>query len=92
MLVEVTDTKGKRFWINPVYVKAVKSTRRGHGIIFGMIVSNLSGSIKTNEPAQTLADRISAAMPEGAAWQAIGPIEAEEEARRQAAAAAAMAG
>jgi hypothetical protein len=88
MLVEVMDVRGNRYWINPIYVKAIKRNRRGHGILYGSLVGNMTGTIKTREPAETLADRVSAAMPEGAAWQAIGPIEADEEARRQAAAAA----
>lgn len=90
MLVEIVDVRGNRLWINPIYVKAVKRTRRGYGVVHGSLVGNLTSTIKTKEPAETLADRISAAMPDP--WHAIGPIEADEEARRQAAAAAAMAG
>lgn len=93
MLVEIVDVRGNRLWINPIYVKAIKRTRRGYGVVHGSLVGNITSTIKTKESAETLADRISAAMPDGAAWQAIGPIEADEEARREAAAAAAaMAG
>jgi len=69
MLVKITDLKGKDHWINPLYVKCIRSNKRGETEIIGSI-STMGGMLKTEEPAESLADRISVAMPDSPAWQA----------------------
>jgi len=69
MLVKITDIKGKDHWINPLYVKSVRSNRKGQTEVHGS-VSYMGSILKTEEPAEALADRISVAMPDSPAWQA----------------------
>lgn len=99
MLVKITDTKGRDFWINPMYVKAVSSAK-GRGaevyITFGTVWSSTQ-VIKTEASPEEVAGWISAAMPEGtgvAAYYAAAGAAEEEVARQQqqAAQAAVMSG
>jgi hypothetical protein len=69
MLVKITDLKGKDHWINPLYVKCIRANKRGETEIIGSI-STMGSMLKTEEPAESLADRISVAMPDSPAWQA----------------------
>ncbi|MFU8828428.1 MAG: hypothetical protein ACNA8P_03235 [Phycisphaerales bacterium] len=69
MLVKITDLKGKDHWINPLYVKCIRANKRGETEIIGSI-STMGSMLKTQEPAESLADRISIAMPDSPAWQA----------------------
>lgn len=98
MLVRLTDTKGKDFWVNPMYVKAVVPLK-GSGcevfVSFGNVWSTIR-SIKTEQPAEEVAGWISAAMPgsAGVAGYYAAAITEEElvQQQQQAAAAAAMSG
>lgn len=87
MLVKLTDHKGKDFWVNPMYVKAVAAAKGGGAevyITFGTTWSQTQ-VIKTEAGPEEVAGWISAAMPEGsgvsAYYAAAGA--AEEEAARQ---------
>ena len=89
MLVRITDLKDKNHWITPLYVKCVRSDRKGHTEIIGSL-STMGGMIKTRESADSVADRISVAMPDSPAWQAAtAAANLTEEQQRAAAAAAA---
>jgi hypothetical protein len=88
MLVKVTDLKGKDHWINPLYVKCIRSDRKGRTEIIGSI-STMGSLIRTEEPADSLADRISVAMPDSPAWQAATAAANMTEEQQQAAAVAA---
>ena len=89
MLVRITDIKDKDHWINPLYVKSIRSNRKGQTEIIGSI-SQMGSMIKTNESAESVADRISVAMPDSPAWQAAtGAAVLSDEQQRAAAAAAA---
>ncbi|MCR9218281.1 MAG: hypothetical protein NXI14_13905 [bacterium] len=89
MLVMITDLKDKHHWINPLYVKSIRTNRKGQTEIIGSI-SYMGSMIKTNESAESVADRISVAMPDSPAWQAAtGAAVLSDEQQRAAAAAAA---
>lgn len=64
MLVKVEDIKGKTVYINPMYVKAVAEVKGGLteiSITFGAMLTT-QYSIKTREPAEQVAVRISEAL------------------------------
>lgn len=64
MLVKVEDIKSKTVYINPMYVKAVAEVKGGVteiSISFGAMLST-QYSIKTREPAEQIAVRISEAL------------------------------
>ncbi|MFB3431783.1 MAG: hypothetical protein ACFHWZ_10355 [Phycisphaerales bacterium] len=89
MLVKITDIKDKDHWINPLYVKCIRSNRKGQTEIIGLMTS-MGSHIKTSESAESVADRISVAMPDSPAWQAAtGAAVLSDEQQRAAAAAAA---
>lgn len=89
MLVKITDLKDKDHWINPLYVKCIRANRKGQTEIIGLMTS-MGSHIKTNEPIESVADRISVAMPDSPAWQAAtGAAVLSDEQQRAAAAAAA---
>lgn len=88
MLVKITDLKGKDHWINPLYVKCIRSNRKGHTEIHGS-VTYMGSVLKTEEPAESLADRISVAMPDSPAWQAATAAGVQTDEQQRAAAAAA---
>lgn len=99
MLVKLTDIKGRDYWINPMYVKAVAAAKGGGAevyITFGTTWSQTQ-VIKTEASPEEVAGWISAAMPEGSgvsAYYAAAGAAEEEVARQQqqAAQAAAMSG
>lgn len=99
MLVKLTDVKGRDYWINPMYVKAVSAAKGGGAevyITFGTVWSSTQ-VIKTEASPEDVAGWISAAMPEGtgvAAYYAAAGTSEEEAARQQqqAAQAAVMSG
>lgn len=93
MLIKLTDTDGKDFWINPLYVKAVMPGKGGTTkvfIRFGTTFNNYE-QLKVSGDPQAIADLINAGMPEAPAILAAAGItdEQDEEARQQAAAIAA---
>lgn len=93
MLIKLTDTDGKDFWINPLYVKAVMPGKGGITkvfIRFGTTFNNYE-QLKVSGDPQAIADLINAGMPEAPAILAAAGItdEQDEIARQQAAAAAA---
>ena len=61
MLVQLTDTKGKEHWINPLYVKAIVARKKDQAEIFISFGSPLSAkhSIKVDQNAATVAQIIS---------------------------------
>ena len=70
-------------------MKSIRSNRKGQTEIIGSISQRGSMS-KTNESAESVADRISVAMPDSPAWQAAtGAAVLSDEQQRAAAAAAA---
>lgn len=93
MLVKVIDIKGKEYWLNPVYVKAV-TAKPGKGITeihcssFGSFGTS---TIKVRGSADEVAAALSEAMP-GAVPYGVLMGEEDEQRRRQQAAAAAAAG
>lgn len=89
MLIRITDIKGQDSWINPLYVKSVV-TKKGTTEVRGSFGGPFNTSvIKTREDAQSLADRVSAAMPDSPAWGAAASALLSDEQQQQAAAAAA---
>ncbi len=99
MLVKLTDTKGKEYWVNPIYVKAVVPVKGGGAEVFVSFgnVWSTTRSIKVEAAAEEVAGWLGAAMPTGSGVMGYyaGAIACEEEIVRQqqqAAAAAAMGG
>jgi hypothetical protein len=79
VLVRITDRKGNDCWINPLYVKAIRPHKKGYCEVVGPF-SQYGGSIKTDESAESLADRLSVSMPDSPAWKAMaGQAVADEE-------------
>lgn len=70
MLIKVTDSKGKAIWINPLYVRAIRSKRPGKTEILGSFTS-LGSAVVTGEDADALAERVSIAMPISPAMAAV---------------------
>lgn len=93
MLIKLTDTEGKDFWINPLYVKAVMPGKEGVTRVFIKFGAGFSyyDQLKVPGDPQAVADLINAGMPEAPAILAAAGIteEQDEEARQQAAAIAA---
>lgn len=77
MLVQITDHKGKEYWINPLYVRMVTPKGEDQCEIQGLATS-LGTHIRVKAPAADVAAQISAAMPDSPAWQAIASTTAAE--------------
>lgn len=95
MLIKLTDTEGKDFWINPLYVKAVVAGKAGTSKVFIRFGTTFNSyeQLKVPGEPQAIADLINAGMPEAPAiLAAAGISEDEDEIARQHAAAAAAAG
>lgn len=96
MLIKLTDTDGKDFWVNPLYVKAVTAGKGGTTkvfIRFGTTFNNYE-QLKVSGDPQAIADLINAGMPEAPAILAAAGYaeDQDDEDRRRTAAAAAAAG
>ncbi len=97
MLVKLTDTKGKEYWVNPIYVKAVAPVKGGGAEVFVSFgnVWSTTRSIKVGAPAEDVAGWLGAAMPAGSGVMGYyaGAVTCEEEemARQQQQAAAGVA-
>ncbi|MFG0292854.1 MAG: hypothetical protein ACIAQF_00070 [Phycisphaerales bacterium JB065] len=88
MLVKIIDLKDKIHWVNPLYIKSVRTNRKGYTEIHGSL-SSMTSMLKTRESADSVADRISVAMPDSPAWQAATAMANMTEEQQRAAAAAA---
>lgn len=90
MLVKVVDIKGKEYWLNPVYVKAITmDARKGVTMIYCSAFGSFgAGAIKVRAHADEVASVLSDAMPGGMSLAAMA-VEEEEQRRRQQAAVAA---
>ncbi|MEM8834508.1 MAG: hypothetical protein AAGD00_01685 [Planctomycetota bacterium] len=89
MLIKVTDTKNREFFINPLYVKALREKKPGLVEISG-VTTQWGTALVVQEDMQALADRLSVAMPDSPAMSAV--LAAIRDQEEQAAAAAAAAG
>lgn len=85
MLVQVTDPKGKVFWINPLYVRFLKEKGQGRTEVMGVNTA-WGTALVVDEPLDSLAERISMAMPVS---EGIAAVIAAEDDQQQAAGAAA---
>lgn len=97
MLIKLTDIKGNDYWINPIYVKGITQKRNGPAEIHIHLGNSSWGmpvhSIKVEADAQTLADLLSAAMPNATdVTAAVALDEQFQQQQREAAARAAQAG
>lgn len=83
MLVKLTTTKGRDIWINPVYVKGLQQKTAEVTEVYIRWGSGLSVSdvLKVRANAADVAEAISAAMPESAAY--IAAVNIDEELRQQ---------
>lgn len=68
MLVRLEDIKGRVCWINPVHVKAVTEDKKGRAQVCvsftGIGVMSANTAVVVDEPADLVAQRINAAMPD----------------------------
>lgn len=64
MLVELTDTKGTVYWVNPVHVKALKAKKDGHTEVYLQAVTWGAPTIKVSRPIAEVAEILNSAMPE----------------------------
>ncbi len=62
MLVQVSDNKGKMYWINPLYVRMLKEKGKDRTEVIG-VQSTWGTALIVDEPMDSLAERISVAMP-----------------------------
>jgi len=89
MLVKITDTKGRDYWINPIYVRAVTPGKgRGSEVRVGFSVGLGGSVIKTDAPPEDVARAIDEAMPDSAAGYYAAAVDQQaedDEATRQAA-------
>lgn len=61
MLIQLTNTKGKDYWVNPLYVKAITTKKPGQAevfITFGGAFDAVT-SIKVNQDASQVAQVVS---------------------------------
>lgn len=89
MFIKVTDTKNRVYYINPLYVKALREKKPGVIEISG-VTTQWGTSLLVQEDMQALADRLSVAMPDSPAMAAV--LTSVRDQEEQAAAAAAAAG
>ncbi len=96
MLVKITDTKGRDYWINPIYVRAVLQGKGGGSEIrVGFSVGLSGGVVKTDASPEEVAQAIDQAMPEAPTSAFYGPIveqQSEEDQASQQAATGAVSG
>ena len=88
MLICLTDIKGKQYWINPIYVRAVVPKKPDLCLVYATF--GFTSVIKMQESAEHVAAQISAAMPDAADITAALAQADEDEQRQQAAATAAI--
>lgn len=94
MLIRLTDTKGRDHWLNPLYIRSVEP----RGVQCEVRLSfniGMSSTIKINEPAEQVAETVSAGLMSigaGAAMSAVVSEQHFQQQQQQAAAAAAMSG
>ncbi|TVQ81579.1 MAG: hypothetical protein EA380_01375 [Phycisphaeraceae bacterium] len=89
MLVQVKDPKGKLYWINPLYVRLLKEKGKDRTEVTG-VNSSWGTPMVVDEPMDSLAERISVAMPNFDAAAAV--IAMDDEQQQQAAGATVAAG
>jgi len=91
MLVPLTDIKGTTYWINPMYIKCVIPKGSGCEVKMGVQITWRGSVFKCAQPAQEIADTISAALAAINPMYSAAFITEEERARQQQTAAAAAA-
>lgn len=92
MLVKLTDTKGRDYWVNPIFVRMIipKGDQCEVRLSFNV---GMSTSVRINQPAEQFADTVSSALASfGYAAAAMAAMENEHYQQQQQAAAAAAAG
>ncbi|HBS28881.1 MAG TPA: hypothetical protein DEB06_05405 [Phycisphaerales bacterium] len=84
MLVRLTDTKGRDHWINPIYIRAVDPRGLQAEVRLGFTIG-MSSTLKIDQPAEQVAEAVSAALGAIGAGAAgiVAQLEAEAEAARQ---------
>lgn len=82
MLVKLIDIKGQEIWVNPVYVKAVRPSKKGVTEVFISFGSQWAAqtSVKVKANADEVAEAISAAMPISMIEAAAASEQAQDEA------------
>lgn len=64
MLVRLTDTRGRDVWINPIYVRAVRSKSKHIEIIIRYSSAMGSSLLKVNGSVEEVVEAINVGMPE----------------------------
>lgn len=64
MLVELTDTKGRQVWINPIHVKAVRDKSKYVEVVLPHNSQMGQSVIKARGPVEDIVRAINAGMPE----------------------------
>lgn len=78
MLVQVSDNKGKMYWINPLYVRMLKEKGKDRTEVVG-VHSTWGTALVVDEPMDSLAERISVAMPVSEAVTALLATQDDEQ-------------
>jgi len=93
MLIRLTDTKGRDHWLNPLYIRSIEPKGSQCEVRLSFNIG-MSSSIKVNEPAEQVADLVSAGLMSVGSGAAMGAMVNDQhmQQQQQAAAAAAMSG
>lgn len=83
MFVQLTDTRGKEHWVNPLYVRYIAPKGVDRCEIYGSF-GTFGTPIRVKGSAAEVAALISSAMPDSPAWQTLASA-ADAEAQQAAA-------